>query len=117
MQGTSAPLSLSLWSPPPSFIWPVYHAGLAEEDAELLVPPVATAPETGKADAAWEENSEFPDMADAGSAEGSLSNGNEPADLLSRPTDAEEAHMPGGRNETDADTSVSVMSLTAITQG
>jgi len=80
----------------------VCDAGLTEEDADLLVNPKAAAPDTGKADAAWEEHSEFPDMADAGAAQGSLSNGNAPADLPSRPADAVAAHMPGGKNETDA---------------
>ena len=41
-------------------------AGLSEEDAERLAPPAAPADQqTGKADAAWDEASDFPDLAES----------------------------------------------------
>ena len=54
-------------------------AGLSEEDAERLAPPPAAAAKlAGKADAAWDEASDFPDLAESQAANKPASKRNPP---------------------------------------
>jgi len=89
------------------------NAGLSEEDAELLAPaptptPAANLPSSsGKADAAWEEDSDFPDLAGSGTSRKAESNGTPPAAPLPPPADAVAGRMPPGNGRSGAEPPVS----------
>lgn len=101
-------------------------AGLSEEDAELLAPtpkPASVPSGSGKADAAWEEESDFPNLADPGAAkepalkdshasEGShasepVSNGTPATALATPPADAAAQSLPAVQDETEIESLVS----------